>query len=107
VLESPLTSARDMAGRMRVVGLGLFWPLVARVHYTTEERVSKLDVPVSVAHGERDIVIPVRMGRAVFAAAHQKGGLLIVAEADHNDVPIVGGDSYWKWFAEAIRPGAH
>ena len=92
---------------MRIVGLGLVWGMISRVHYTTEDRVASLDVRVSVAHGERDIVIPARMGRVVYAAARRKGALLIVAEADHNDVPIVGGDAYWKWFAEAIKPVAH
>jgi uncharacterized protein len=107
LLESPFTSALDMAGRMRIVGLGLVWPMISRVHYTTAERVATLGMPVSVAHGERDIVIPVRMGLAVHAAARVKGGLLVVSDADHNDVPIVGGDAYWKWFAEAIHPRPH
>ena len=107
VLESPFSSAREMAGRMRIIGLGLVWGMISRVHYETVDRVAKLDVPVHVVHGERDVIIPVGMGKAVYAAARRKGKLLLVPEADHNDVPIVGGDAYWRWFAEAIRPGAH
>ena len=107
LLESPFTSARDMAARMPVVGLRFFWGAISRVHYDTRERVAKLDVPVSVSHGERDLIIPVRMGRAVFEAARKKGRLLIVAEADHNDVPISGGDAYWQWFGEALRGSPH
>jgi pimeloyl-ACP methyl ester carboxylesterase len=107
MLESPLTSAQEMAARMPIVGLRFFWSAIARVHYDTRQRVAKLDVPVNVAHGERDLVIPVRMGRAVFEAARRKGGLLIVAEGDHNDVPVSGGDAYWRWFEEAIRGNAH
>jgi fermentation-respiration switch protein FrsA (DUF1100 family) len=96
-----------MAGRMPVVGLRFFWGAIARVHYDTRERVATLDVPVSVAHGDRDLVIPARMGRAVFEASRRKGELLVVAEGDHNDVPITGADAYWRWFGEAIRAGAH
>jgi len=107
LLESPFTSAREMGARMPIVGLRFFWSAISRVHYETRDRVAKLDVPVSVAHGEGDIIIPVRMGRAVFVAARKKGSLLIVAGADHNDVPIVGGDAYWRWFGEALRASAH
>jgi fermentation-respiration switch protein FrsA (DUF1100 family) len=107
LLESPFTSARDMAARMPIVGLRFFWRAISRVHYETQDRVAKLEVPVSVAHGARDLIIPAKMGRAVFDAARKKGGLLIVAEADHNDVPIAGGDAYWEWFAKALRGGSH
>lgn len=107
LLEAPFSSARDMAGRMPVVGLRLFWRAISRVHYETIDRVAKLDVPVHVVHGERDMIIPVGMGHAVYEAARRKGGLLILPEADHNDVPIAGGADYWRWFAEAVRPGSH
>jgi fermentation-respiration switch protein FrsA (DUF1100 family) len=95
-----------MAGRMPVVGLRWLWKAISRVHYETLDRVAKLDVPVHVVHGERDMIIPVRMGRSVHDAARRKGGLLILPEADHNDVPIAGGDAYWRWFGEALRTDA-
>jgi pimeloyl-ACP methyl ester carboxylesterase len=107
LLESPFTSAREMARRMRLFGLGWFWSAISRVHYETAERVTKLDVPVSVAHGDEDVIIPVTMGRAVYDAARRKGGWLLVRDAGHNDVAIVGGDSYWRWIQAAIPPGAH
>jgi fermentation-respiration switch protein FrsA (DUF1100 family) len=107
VLESPFTSARDMAGLMPVVGVRLIWTAISRVHYQTSVRVATLDVPVSVVHGERDVVVPARMGRAVHAAARRKGSLLVIPEAGHNDVAIAGGDAYWRWLGEAIRSGPH
>jgi pimeloyl-ACP methyl ester carboxylesterase len=107
LLESPFTSARDMAARMPMIGLGLFWRVVSRVHYDTRDQVTRLDVPVHVTHGERDVIIPARMGRTVHATARRQGGLLLVAEADHNDVPIAGGDNYWRWFEEALRQEQH
>src|SRR5689334_12860522 len=92
LLESPFTSARDMAARWPVPALGSFWRVISRVHYATLERVARLDLPVYVAHGERDVIIPALMGREVYAAARQKGALLLVPEADHNNVAVVGGD---------------
>jgi fermentation-respiration switch protein FrsA (DUF1100 family) len=71
------------------------------VHYDTVGRVRELEAPVSVAHGEKDLVVPVRMGRAVHAAARVKGGLLILPTAGHSDVPEVGGERYWAWLATA------
>jgi fermentation-respiration switch protein FrsA (DUF1100 family) len=107
LLESPFTSARDMAARYPVAGLSYFWGFISRVHYATLERVGNLASQVHVAHGERDVIIPVRMGRQVYAAAREKGALLIVREAGHNDVADAGGDAYWKWIQGAIRPGSH
>jgi fermentation-respiration switch protein FrsA (DUF1100 family) len=106
ILESPFTSARDMAARMSVVGVTFFWRAISRVHYTTVERVASLDVPVSVAHGERDVIVPARMGKAVYEAARRKGELLMVHEAGHNDVAAVAGDDYYRWMAKATGLGA-
>ena len=103
VLESPFSSARDMVARWPVVGFRLGWTLVSRVHYDTVARVRQLDVPVFVAHGERDLVVPPRMGREVFSAARVPGRLLMVPGATHSDVPEIGGETYWGWLADAIR----
>jgi pimeloyl-ACP methyl ester carboxylesterase len=103
VLQSPFSSARAMAARMFLPGLTLFWRVVSRVHFNTIARVRNLGVPVWVAHGSRDIIIPVRMGREVHAAAANKGELLIIDGAAHNDVPEVGGRAYWAWLARAVN----
>src|SRR6185437_6510739 len=62
VLQSPFTSARDMVARWPVVGFRAGWSVISRVHFDTMKRVRDLRIPVSVAHGERDLVVPVRMG---------------------------------------------
>ncbi len=102
LLLAPFTSARDMAGAMRGLPLAALWGVIGRVHFDTRAKVAALDVPVSVAHGERDGVIPVWMGRAVHAAAHVKGALLLVPEAGHNDVERVAGERYWAWLAGGL-----
>jgi fermentation-respiration switch protein FrsA (DUF1100 family) len=103
VLESPFTSARDMARIVVARPIEAVWGLISRVHYDTERRVAQLDAPVSVAHGDRDLIIPVRMGERVFAAAREKGELLIVRGAGHNDVEDVAGEAYWRWIEHALR----
>jgi fermentation-respiration switch protein FrsA (DUF1100 family) len=105
VLESPFSSARAMARRMFVPGIAAFWRLISRVHFDTIARVAALETPVSVAHGDRDLIIPVEMGREVFAAARRPAELLIVPGAGHNDVPEIGGQAYWAWLVRAIHAG--
>ncbi len=103
VLQSPFTSARDMAARLLVPTIPWVWRLISRVPYDTRTLVAGLDTPVHVAHGVRDITIPVRMGRDVFGAARRRGELLIVDGAGHNDVADVAGERYWRWLAGAVR----
>lgn len=101
ILQSPFTTAQDMARRMFVPGLNALWKLISRVHFDTLARVKTLAMPVSVVHGDRDLIIPDWMGRAVYDAAKEKGELLIVHGAGHNDVPQLGGEAYWSWLTRA------
>ncbi|MGH9423068.1 MAG: alpha/beta hydrolase, partial [Thermoanaerobaculia bacterium] len=69
------------------------------------DAVGRLDVPVSVAHGGRDSLIPLEMGKEVFAAAKVKGQWLEVPDASHNDVAPRGGEPYWQWIENSLSPG--
>jgi hypothetical protein len=102
VLQSPLTSARDMASRIATPAIRLLWSGIGRVHYDTERLVRTLATPVWVAHGARDTVVPVGMGERVFAAAARKGQFLLVEDAGHNDVEARGGERYWQWLVNAL-----
>lgn len=104
LLQSPFSSARAM---VRVIGsrpTQVAWNAVTRIHFDTRTAVSKLDAPVFVIHGTRDRIVPVKLGLEVFDAAKNKGDLLIVEGAGHNDLPDVGGDAYWGWIRSALRP---
>jgi uncharacterized protein len=102
LLVSPFTSARDMARGMGGRPLSALWPLIGRVAFDTRAKVAGLDAPVFVAHGGRDRVIPVRMGREVHAAARRKGELLIIPAAGHNDILLVAPADYWRWLTNAL-----
>jgi pimeloyl-ACP methyl ester carboxylesterase len=103
VLQAPFTSARAMARIFMSPHADRWWTRISRVHFDTEARVAALDCPVWVAHGDRDLVIPVGMGRQVHAAARVQGELLLVGRAGHNDVPIVAGEHYWEWLERALE----
>jgi pimeloyl-ACP methyl ester carboxylesterase len=103
VLQSPFSSARAMARLIVSAPVVLAWKAISRIHFDTQQAVSRLDVPVSVAHGKRDRIVPFRMGVEVYEAARRKGELLILEQAGHNDVAEVGGDQYWEWLKNALR----
>lgn len=103
LLQSPFTSARDMARIVSTRPVQLLWKLIARVHYDTRTCFDTIDVPIWIAHGARDWLVPVSMGRELFARTRVPGELLVVHDAGHNDVDQIGGDSYWRWVSAALR----
>jgi len=103
LLQAPFSSARAMSRLIVSPPIVLAWRAISRIHFDTERIVAELDVPVSVSHGTRDRVVPLRMGRNVYQAAKRKGQLLIVENAGHNDVAGVAGEKYWQWFRAALQ----
>ncbi|GAC1463998.1 MAG: hypothetical protein PVSMB1_14180 [Gemmatimonadaceae bacterium] len=103
ILESPFTSICDMARLLVGSRLARVWSLISPLPYDTEATVRALDVPVSVAHGDEDLAIPVWMGKRVYAAARRPGSLLVVDRAGHHDLATVAGD-YWLWWERAASP---
>ena len=106
LLQSPFSSAREMARLIVTLPVVLVWRTISRIHFDTRAAVSTLDVPVSVVHGRRDRIIPFRMGVEVYEAAKWKGRLLLVEGAGHNDVAEIAGKEYWRWIVEALKPPA-
>jgi fermentation-respiration switch protein FrsA (DUF1100 family) len=105
ILESPFTSAKGLAAA--TIGswfASTIWPFVSRLHFDTSSIVASLDMPVSVAHGGRDYVVPSRMGEAVYGKARVKGEWLFIADAGHNDLQLKGGEKYWQWIAKSLEP---
>jgi pimeloyl-ACP methyl ester carboxylesterase len=102
LLQSPFSSARAMARLIVWPPISIIWRAISRIHFDTKRVVSELDVPVWVAHGKRDRVVPFRMGVEVYEAAKRKGEFLRVDEAGHNDVADVGSDEYRHWLTAAL-----
>lgn len=103
LLQAPFTSAREMARHVITPVFAAAFGLISRVHFDTRKAVASIDAPVWVAHGTADGVIGVDMGREVFAAARNKGELLIVDDASHNDLAGLGGSAYWSWLERALK----
>jgi len=102
LLQSPFSSARAMARLIVTLPVSVVWRVLSRIHFDTVKVVSDLDVPVSVVHGRNDRIIPFRMGVKVTRPRRERGKLLLVEGAGHNDVAEVGGKAYWNWVFEAL-----
>ena len=103
MLECPFTSIADMARRALLPPITWTLPLIVRVKFAPLARVKETSIPVWVAVAGHDEVIPPGMGRAVFYAARAPGEFLEVRSGGHTDLPEVGGDHYWDWFARATH----
>lgn len=93
VLEAPFTSIPDMAQTLfPVLPLKPF----LRTRYDNLAKISRLDVPLLVFHGEKDRTVPFAQGRRLFDAAQEPKCFFPVPGGGHNDAYLVAGDSYWR-----------
>jgi fermentation-respiration switch protein FrsA (DUF1100 family) len=96
VVSIHLASARPCAG---VVVISTFTSMsdVARHHFgplsflvgkqfDALPRLRDLAVPIFIAHGDRDEIVPFELGERLFAAANQPKRFFRAAGAHHNDV---------------------
>lgn len=102
ILESGLSSAREMAALVFPVGSGVLHR-AARNRFETTRKLAQINRPVLVAHGERDEVIPARQGRALYEAAREPKRLIVLPDAGHNDLVALGGDVYLDEIASFIK----
>ncbi len=83
VLEAPLTSTIDVARQT------YFWlplRLLITDSYDNARNIGAVKVPLLILHGARDRVIPVEMGKRLYAAANQPKRLEVFPDGDHNDL---------------------
>jgi hypothetical protein len=89
VLEAPLTSAREVAHTvLPVIGPALVWG------FNSREKISRVHAPILFIQGDRDEVIPLRLGQALYAAAPEPKSFWVVPGAGHNDIVEAGGTAY-------------
>ena len=88
VLDSPFTSAREMARRH----YRLIPPFVLRLSMDNLERARRLDAPLLVLAGTADGIVPFDMGRRIAEAA--AGEMVAIEGAGHNDLYAAAGARY-------------
>jgi fermentation-respiration switch protein FrsA (DUF1100 family) len=97
VSQSGSPTERPVAG-VAVVATFTSLREVARVHYglagaaigarfdTAARSSNQLHVPLLVAHGEDDEIVPYELGERLFAAAREPKQFVAIPGATHNDV---------------------
>jgi fermentation-respiration switch protein FrsA (DUF1100 family) len=94
VLEAPFPSAKQVASTvLPILGPLLIWG------YDSRSKIPKVNVPVLIIQGDRDEVIALRLGQALFAAAHEPKSFWIVPGAGHNDLVETAGPEYRRRLA--------
>jgi hypothetical protein len=80
ILDAPFTSIADVAQRQ----YPWIWvrPFL-RDRYDSIDAIAKIRVPLLVLHGARDRIVPVDLGRALFARANEPKRLVVFPEAGH------------------------
>lgn len=71
------------------------------------DKIRRITMPTLIIHGERDWIIPVEDGRALYdASAAQDKDLLTIPGASHNDLMLVGRAAYFSAIATLCGTGA-
>ena len=99
ILESPFTSARDMAARH----YRIFPRFIVRLQLDNVGTIQRVRCPVLVFHGTADRLVPMEMGRRVAAAAPGPAEFVMIEGAAHNETYDVGGRAYRDKLASFVR----
>jgi fermentation-respiration switch protein FrsA (DUF1100 family) len=104
VLDAPYTSIVDVAEVSYP-----YLPVRPFIfdRYETMQYLPKVTAPLLVMHGEDDRVIPVEMGKAVYAAANAPKEIVTFPRAGHSDHHLYGSyEELFRW-VDALRAKAH
>jgi uncharacterized protein len=97
VLEAPFTSVAEVAQ--------YHYPFVpasslVRDRFDSLSKIGRVKAPIMILHGERDRVVPVRFGRALFEAALEPKEIWLASEAGHEDLDGFGAFEAVQRFLE-------
>jgi hypothetical protein len=64
---------------------------LVRDRFDSLAKIGKVRAPILILHGERDRVVPIRFGRALFEAAPEPKEFWLSREAGHENLMRLGG----------------
>lgn len=93
IIEGTFTSMKDMAEFLP--GLKFFpLELLVTERFNSLAKISSLQTPLLILHGTGDRTIPPLMAKKLFAAAPEPKQIVLIARANHNNLPEFGGRQY-------------
>ncbi len=95
ILEAPFTAASDVgAERYPLIPVSL----LMKDKFLSRERIKNVHMPVLIAHGDRDSVIPFKEGERLFALANEPKVFIRMHGSEHNTLTRDGVyPYYWKF----------
>lgn len=102
IVESSFTSALAMAKHLQIFRA---FPLRALLnhHFDSLEKLAELHLPVLFMHGTRDLTVPCRMSRELYAAAPEPKQLVIFPGAMHMDCGETDPGLYQKTVSAFVK----
>jgi len=109
IIESSFTSMRSMSDFLG--GVYNFLPIdwILHQYFDSIQKLPSLSMPIFYIHGTLDETVPYEMSKTLYEATQGPKKLLIVPEADHNNVAAIGGEDYLQAIIEfmaMVRDGA-
>jgi len=91
IIQSGFSSAVDVARRAYP-----YFPvnLLMKDRFESAKKMPEVKCPVLCIHGDKDTIVPMRLGRALFDAASEPKEWFEVPGADHNDLPWIDTEAY-------------
>lgn len=93
-LEAPYTSTADIAA-------AIYWWLPVRLlmkdQFRSVDHIGAVKAPLSITHGDLDTLIPVKYGKALFAAANEPKEMTVVPGIGHD---VLFEEATWAREAE-------
>ncbi|HTN41495.1 MAG TPA: alpha/beta fold hydrolase [Asticcacaulis sp.] len=95
VLEAPFTAASDVgAERYPFIPVSI----LMKDRFLSRERIRDVHMPVLIAHGDRDSVIPFQQGERLFSLANEPKVFIRMHGSEHNTLTRDGVyPYYWKF----------
>lgn len=103
ILVSPFSSGRDVAGAQGLSALA--W--VTGEPFASIEKIPRVIAPVLFIHGEHDEIVPMSLGKKLFAQCRSPKTWKTIPRAGHNDLIQRAGAQYWQGiqaFLDAVSP---
>ena len=99
VLVTPLTSGAEQA---KASGLGLV-SFVAGDSFNNIGKIGFVSCPVLVIHGTRDNIIPISMGKDIYAKVGSNKKFVAIDGAGHNNLSTTYAGNYWPPINEFLK----
>jgi fermentation-respiration switch protein FrsA (DUF1100 family) len=87
VLEAPFTSTADVAARLFPI-VPVRWLMLDQ--FRSDRRIAEVQAPILFLHGARDVVVPIKLGKRLFALAPEPKRFVRYPQGGHDDLDRFG-----------------